>query len=337
MSAPDLHADYSVHEPRARAFLSEFTHQFSTLLSSNGISLGVPIEGRVKEWKNFSEKLDRKEITLQSCTELPDFIGVRAITLFRRDVDKLCRLVEKTFRVREKKDKATELGSEHFGYLSRHFVVSLPRSWRKIPAFTGLDYTIELQIRTLSQHIWAAASHKLQYKKERDVPPEVARSIHRVAALLETVDLEFERVLDERESYKKSPTAMSSEKALDIENLKLVLDQALPPKNRTGTENYSELLNDLNTFGINTVEKLRGLVGEHLPAVIEKDKRRVEERRRAKQYLGTTKERIEAGVFYNHAGLTRALIEQRIGSPNWRAHIAKRAGRALTPPERSQK
>lgn len=53
----------------------------------------------------------------------------------------------------------------------------------------------EVQVRTVTQHVWAAASHVLQYKQEASVPLPVRRSIYRVSALLETVDLEFERVL----------------------------------------------------------------------------------------------------------------------------------------------
>jgi ppGpp synthetase/RelA/SpoT-type nucleotidyltranferase len=59
----------------------------------------------------------------------------------------------------------------------------------------------ELQLRTLAQHIWAVASHKLQYKREASVPVPIRRSINRVSALLEMVDLEFDRVLLEREQY----------------------------------------------------------------------------------------------------------------------------------------
>jgi hypothetical protein len=121
----------------------------------------------------------------------------------------------------------------------------------------------EIQVRSGAQHIWASASHILQYKQERDVPPPVRRAISRVAALLETVDLEFERVLDERAVYgsqKKSETATDE---LNVDLLAKVLDEELPSENMETEERYAELLPELLFFSINTPKKLRELIAKH--------------------------------------------------------------------------
>ncbi len=148
------------------------------------------MEGRVKSLASIEEKIERKGLTLQSVTALDDLIGVRAILLFRKDLKIADKLISKTFHVLHKEDTATRLADDSFGYQSQHYVVQLPKSWSKIPSFSELGtIRVELQVRTLAQHIWAAASHKLQYKKENSVPPPLRRAISRVSALLETVDL----------------------------------------------------------------------------------------------------------------------------------------------------
>lgn len=86
----------------------------------------------------------------------------------------------------------------------------------------------EIQVRTMAQHIWAASSHVLQHKNESNVPLPVSRSIHRVSALLETVDFELERVLIDRERY-SAEINLSSEEPLNVDSLRKLLDSLLPP------------------------------------------------------------------------------------------------------------
>jgi ppGpp synthetase/RelA/SpoT-type nucleotidyltranferase len=315
MSSELLKKDFDIQKPLADAFLSEFLHQFGVLVRSTKVTLGVPVEGRVKTWESIGEKIDRNLLSLTNCKELSDFVGVRVITLFKRDVDKLCRLVEKTFPIESKEDKATGLGTNTFGYISRHFIVTIPRAWRKVPAFKGQDFRIEVQIRTGAQHIWAAASHLLQYKKEADVPPQVSRSIYRVAALLETVDLEFERVLDERTQYSKSEGALAPAALLDTDNLRLVLDERLPAENRISVENYSALLEDLNAFKIQTVASLGELIKQQMAPVKEKEAKIVANFKAGveSEYSPSSPDRLAKGVYFTHVGLVRKMLSSKFG------------------------
>jgi putative GTP pyrophosphokinase len=323
MNIDILQADYKNNEISAKAFLSEFLHQFSPLILKSNVKLGVPIEGRVKEWSSIAEKIDRKLLSLSSCRDLPDFVGVRAITLFVRDAESLCQLIEETFPIEAKENKADGLDEGHFGYLSRHFLVTIPQSWKTVPTFVGLDYQVEIQVRTLSQHIWAAASHVLQYKKESDVPKAVGRSIHRVAALLETVDLEFERVLQERHDYIKSEKATAASTALDADNLKVVLDQSLPLSNKSGDEDYSDLLADLLLFDIRTIKDLRELIRTQLDQAIAEDKRYIERANVSENLSGTTRKRMSEGVYFTHVGLARQMLWGRFGK-KWKNYMSKR-------------
>jgi putative GTP pyrophosphokinase len=109
MESDELEADYRKIHSGALEFLREFLHQFEALVAKANVKLGVPIEGRVKEWSSISEKLVRKSLDVKTCQDLDDFIGIRVITLFARDVSKICRLMEKTFLVGSRENKADTL------------------------------------------------------------------------------------------------------------------------------------------------------------------------------------------------------------------------------------
>ena len=202
MDTAQLRSEYSIQSDRARRLRAALCEQIEQILSSHGIALGVPIESRVKTLESSEEKLDRKSLELKSLLELNDLIGIRIILLFRRDIVTVSKLLAETFEVLSTEDTATRLSEAQFGYQSLHHIIRVPKSWLSVPTFFDLgELKTEIQLRTLAQHIWAAASHKLQYKHEESVPPPIRRSIHRVSALLETVDLEFERVLTDRGTY----------------------------------------------------------------------------------------------------------------------------------------
>lgn len=248
------------------ALLAELGHAVDSL----GITLGVPLEGRTKTWTSFEEKLARKSLTIESASDLDDLIGIRIILLFRQDIQEVDKLIHNTLNVIRVEDVSQRMTDSQFGYQSQHYIADLPKTWLAIPRYTDLTgLRVEIQLRTLAQHIWAAASHKLQYKHEASVPLPLRRSIYRASALLETVDLEFERLLQERSTYVKNETedATPTEK-LNVDLLKSILSEILPAENKRRSENYDDLLVDLNAFGFDTPIKLRCLLEKQMQKVL---------------------------------------------------------------------
>jgi putative GTP pyrophosphokinase len=237
-----LQQDYERLQAKAERLRAALSTEVAHLLNTNEVTLGVPIESRVKTWDSIQEKLVRKSLTLSTLTELNDLVGIRLILLFQRDVQTAHRLVAKTLRVLSAEDTGKRLGDARFGYSSLHMVVTTPDSWRSLPTYADLGgIQIELQIRTLAQHIWAAASHKLQYKHEASVPAQLRRSINRASALLETIDLEFDRLLVERDTYLRETLPVESGKdALNVETLRAVLDVTNHTTNSCVTSLISE-------------------------------------------------------------------------------------------------
>ncbi|MBC8276096.1 MAG: RelA/SpoT domain-containing protein [Chloroflexi bacterium] len=309
-----LRRDCEQLTPLANKYALALREQFEQLLITHDLTLGVPIEYRVKTWDSISEKTERLKLSLSSVRDLDDFIGLRLILLFTRDITKIHELISETFEVIQYEDTGGRLAETQFGYQSVHYAIGLPQSWLKIPSFREFGgLRAEVQVRTLAQHIWATASHKLQYKQATSVPPPVIRSIHRVSAILETVDLEFERVLQERDSYITSIDSSKMDVKLNVDLVQRILDELLPSQNKMESEPYANLLQDLLQFDINTAGKLRQLTMSNLDKALEEDRRIVTKRLNSKDFSGTSRERCESGVFYTHVGLAREAAYQQFG------------------------
>jgi ppGpp synthetase/RelA/SpoT-type nucleotidyltranferase len=154
----------------------------------------------------------------------------------QRGVPLVCDLLDGHFTVVEHHE-TDKLEADRFGYASTHYVVALPDAWLAVPTLASMGgLRAELQIRTTAQHIWAAASHVFQYKHESSVPFPVRRPLHRVAALLETVDSEFDRVLEQRDIYRKSIGPYSPTEELNVDLLEHILDEYLPKANKERDE-----------------------------------------------------------------------------------------------------
>lgn len=173
-------------------------------------------------------------------------------------------------------------------------------------------------MRTAAQHIWAAASHVLQYKRESDVPFPLRRAITRSAALLETVDLEFERVLAEREEYALDINTDDPSEILNTDTLRESLLKLLPKENVSKDEDLSALLTELTHFGILNIGDLKKLINESWEGVMNEENKYVsggqKEYKETGGVDGTSEDRITRGVYFTHTGLMRQALREKHGS-----------------------
>jgi putative GTP pyrophosphokinase len=311
-------------------FCAEIRQQLETLLGEAGASLATPIQTRVKTFASILQKLQRQRAVLGDLSDMHDIAGTRIITLFRRDAEAVKKIIRESFEVLHEEDTMGRLQEDQFGYGSVHFEVRLKDAWLELPTFKGFRGLIaEIQVRTAPQHIWAASSHVLQYKKEEHVPPSVRRSIHRVAALLETVDLEFERVLGERQEYDQELIARPSNERLNTDSLRNVLDSELPPTNRSDDEDYAHLLDELSELDVMTEAQLRDILTRQKPKVMFGEARSVAqgkgEVKGGKPLSRASQARKEKGVFFTHVGLTRTALSLEFGMEVLR-EVMKRVG-----------
>jgi putative GTP pyrophosphokinase len=312
MNISELETEYKMISPSAGKFLQELLRQLEVLIQQKNLSLGFPLECRVKAWKSIVEKLERKSLEIKNITDIADLIGMRMTFLFQRDATAACELVRQDFRVLNEENTLKRLDESQFGYSSIHFLVELKPEWLNLPTLKVVgNFKAEIQVRTVAQHIWAAASHLLQYKQEDSVPPPIRRSIHRVSALLETVDLEFERVLQERKGYLEQPKTDSAHNVLNVDLLAEVLSRLLPEKNKADQEPYADLLQDLSKFSITEMKQLEELISKQTAGSLMADSERVTMLKAANSSVGSSAERTEKGVFFTHVGLVRNMLSDQ--------------------------
>jgi hypothetical protein len=102
--------------------------------------------------------------------------------------------------------------------------------------------------------------------------------------------------------------------------LERILDDELPAQNKSpGQETYSLLLSQLEHFAIRTVGDLRNLLAEQRSGMLQKENVRLESARaqvaRDEPPAGTSRDRIERGVYFVHTGLARMALQSKFGEP----------------------
>ncbi|MBR4756141.1 MAG: hypothetical protein IK076_04300 [Bacteroidales bacterium] len=195
----DILEEYRNDLPLFREAASNLTEQVKQVLSGAGI-LVAAVESRVKEEASLAGKLALKGGKYSTLADITDIVGLRVITFYIDDVDKVASVVEKLFEVdwNNSVDKRKIHEIDSFGYLSLHYVCSIPDT----------RYRFEIQIRTLLQHAWANMSHDTGYKSGVEIPRRYMRSMSRLAGMLELVDDEFSKIRSELTDYRRRVKAL---------------------------------------------------------------------------------------------------------------------------------
>ena len=158
------------------------------------------IESRVKTEESLAGKLELKGSKYASLADITDIVGVRVITFYIDDVDKVASAVERLFKVdwENSVDKRKIHEIDSFGYMSLHYICSMD----------GFPYRFEIQMRTVLQHAWANMNHDTGYKSGVEVPREYLRNLSRLAGVLELADEQFSRIRTELTDYRRRVQAL---------------------------------------------------------------------------------------------------------------------------------
>lgn len=238
-------------------------------LSEQGIYV-TAIEHRVKSEKSLAGKLELKGAKYKTVDDITDLVGLRIITFYTDEVDKVAAIVKRLFDVdwQESVDKRKLHQLDAFGYNSLHYICRLKEGG---PRF-------EIQMRTALQHAWSTIEHDIGYKGAVKLPPEFRRQFSRLSGMLELADDEFARLRITMTEYRRQMESLVksgqlSDVLLSAETFRSYLE--LHPfdrlNKRIAAVNQAEIypvsmmsyLPVLESFGMETLGNLQTFIDEN--------------------------------------------------------------------------
>ena len=181
-------------------------------------------EYRVKTEQSLAGKLERKGSKYKSIYDITDLVGLRVITFYTDEVDKVAVIAKRVFDIdwQESVDKRKLHQLDSFGYNSLHYICRLrshesgdrsQETGDRSQEVGGIRF--ELQMRTALQHVWSTIEHDTGYKGEVKIPREYKRQFSRLAGMLELVDDEFSRLRIVLTEYRRQVQTLVKSGQLD--------------------------------------------------------------------------------------------------------------------------
>lgn len=264
--------DGNIHHYKTLAAMVSAT--LKSTLDGHGISY-VDIPFREKEKKSFLKKIEEKKKKKDySPSDMTDLAGIRVITLIESDIQKVSDLIHQLFNVHKEDsvNKTESLGEDKVGYRSVHFVCDIGESREDLPEWKFLkDRCFEIQVRTALMHAWAEIEHDRGYKLGGKLPSDLARRFSLLSGLLESADIEFNRLTVEIEEFANTLNEeISKNNELNIELTTIGIRTLLESKYsfidyRLSNDRFlSNVIEELENFGITDLKTLDKLINEKL-------------------------------------------------------------------------
>ena len=192
--------------PTLEQLASEAYNLLNQALREQGIYV-TAIEYRVKTEKSLTGKLELKGAKYKSIDDITDLVGLRVITFYTDEVDKVAAIAKRVFDIdwQDSVDKRKLHQLDAFGYNSLHYICRLKTGG---PRF-------ELQMRTALQHVWSTIEHDTGYKGDVKIPREYKRQFSRLAGMMELIDEEFSRLRVVLTDYRRQTLALVKNGKLD--------------------------------------------------------------------------------------------------------------------------
>lgn len=205
---------YNTEVTRLQSASASMATLLELLLTDHPSGFPTPsILSRVKRLNECEAKFDRKyreKLSLSNNSysirdHISDLIGLRAVCLYDDEIRSVQSVIEQEFEIIGITDKTLEMEKHDdvFGYKAVHLDVRLNDVRRHLPEYRRIsDLRFEIQVRSTIQDSWSKLDHHVKYKK--DLPSNLRRRIHRLAALFELADQEFRLIREERNSLAPS-------------------------------------------------------------------------------------------------------------------------------------
>lgn len=197
---------YRELRPTLQQLADEASRLLRHALREQGIYI-TAMEYRVKTEKSLRGKLELKGAKYKSIDNVTDLVGLRVITFYTDEVDKVATIAKRIFDIdwQESVDKRKLHQLDSFGYNSLHYICRLKTGG---PRF-------ELQMRTALQHVWSTIEHDTGYKGDVKIPDVYLRQFNRLAGMAELMDDEFSRLRTVLNDYRRQTMALVKTGKLD--------------------------------------------------------------------------------------------------------------------------
>lgn len=267
----EVSAWYSTHRFKCRLFEQVFEEHLTRLMRDEGLR-DVRVETRTKTVDSFVAKACKASGGVfkyqDPQREITDAIGARVMVPLITDIEAVRDAVVRRFVLEEESDRGEEEGTADVpGYRSLHLLVRLSDDDLARREFADFgDMIVEIQIRTILQHAWAALQHDLGYKAERPPSPAVRRRITALAGLLELADREFVEVKQQQSGADRPRPPVAAPRTstgkLTTAALRVYVEGVMGEEDSAAHSWYERLAGVIGSLGIESTDALTGFLGE---------------------------------------------------------------------------
>ena len=155
------------------------------------------LTSRVKTERSMRDKLLRRgleETTENALCRLTDAIGLRIVTRFVDDIDRVKAKLAALPGVEIAEEKDYIQNVKPSGYRSLHLILhcetDAPDFYGRVPG----QFFVEVQIRTIAMDSWASLEHEMHYKREGGNRALIAAELKHVADDLASCDLSMQTI-----------------------------------------------------------------------------------------------------------------------------------------------
>ncbi len=209
-------AEFDAKEDMLAAFCARTKSLIEASLQDANIRY-QSVQFRVKTKKKLETKyLDPKK-NYKALSDITDLAGLRVITYYEDDVDRVAEVINREFRVdpEDSMDKRNT-DPDRFGYNALNYVcehLEKRKTDVEYKKFGGVRF--EIQVTSILRHAWSEIEHEW-YDLKDAYPDNVKRRFYRIAALLELAESEFLDIRKSRTQYERSVAVRVEAKVPDL-------------------------------------------------------------------------------------------------------------------------
>lgn len=209
-------AEFERREPTLAAFCARTRSLVEACLDDAGIRY-QSVQSRVKRKKKLREKYLDREKDYRELDDITDLAGLRVITYYDDEVDRVAEVIEKEFKIdtKESVDKR-DTEPDRFGYRAINFVCKhSDKRTADVEYKKFADIICEIQVTSILGHAWSEIEHEW-YDLRDAYPDEIKRRFSMIAALFELAGREFVDIRKSRGRYERAIALQVEAKVPDV-------------------------------------------------------------------------------------------------------------------------